>query len=779
MTLAAESSIQVEPVTKKTENEFRKKGLALRELVLQRAQSEHLLSALCPLDDILIEPHLMGKPYPLPPDAAEEQIPLSYSLIPYTPDLPHISSRLPFQSVPVVDAVNSAKHMAILAPGGHGKSVALAALASRYARNRVYCNRDYTRFPFYFHAADISTSNEQDPLITLADIVSTTYTQDTRFIRSLITQTFDAQEAILLVDGLDELDLITYERATAFLIKIKQAVPAIPIITTLSPANISILPEAGFALAGLSFWKPSDYQDWLDRWIKVWKTCADPHSGDKESILHLPDVVLRWLPDPVSQPPLEWSLMVWGFCSNDLSGQSLSELVLAYMNRVTAGCLDIEKWSQAARKMIGMGKITCDSRSITSTFNQKIKPAEPNTSSGSESSLQNSSQYLGILQNNGLLKGSTSGEFRFIHYFIPGFLAGLSSTENQECFAMQFPHWELKSLADGLCAIRNNDQDWLSTILKPIDTVFYFPTFLPSLVSLQSFPSQWKGEVFKHILSTITRKDLPLSMRCRLIPFFWKEKPAHSEKLFQSLLANPSSEVRRIALIGLVPYTKSQQVIDSLKPLLSDPDPAVRLTAMAAYSSSPLLSSLEFLMDTLIAGTEVERLYAAECLANRPHDGYSVLKETLQVEDLLIKRAGVFGLSQVREDWSQDLLSSTSILDGEWLVKNAASQALEVNTHPLLYLPVPQVHPSQAAWLIEFAGRQGRGIPAGSIPVELLMQAASSQDTAIVHQALEYLAYFRENGIQQLLQNCSLNENFRIQDHAGLLMVFNKLRGVN
>jgi len=145
--------------------------------------------------------------------------------------------------------------------------------------------------------------------------------------------------------------------------------------------------------------------------------------------------------------------------------------------------------------MIGMGKITCDSKSITSTFNQKIKPAEPNTSSGSESSLQNSSQYLGILQNNGLLKGTTSGEFRFIHYFIPGFLAGLSSNENQECFAMQFPHWELKSLADGLCAIRNNDQDWLSTILKPIDhgVLFSYLSPIPGEPAILSLTVEGRG----------------------------------------------------------------------------------------------------------------------------------------------------------------------------------------------------------------------------------------------------------------------------------------------
>ncbi len=768
-------------MTKKSEIEFRKRCFALRELTLHRAQSEHLLAALCPLNDILIEPHLMGKPYPLPSDISEEQIPISYSLAPYSPDFPQLSSLLPFQSVDMADAVNSATHLAILAPGGHGKSAALAALASRFARNRNHANREYTLFPFYFHASDINFSNEQDPLISLADTISAVYpTQDARFILSLIKQSFDAHEAILLVDGMDELDLSRYKKAAAFLIKIKNAYPSIPIVTTLSPANISILPEHGFALAGLAFWKPADYQEWLEKWKAVWEIFSSLVADNQESILRLPELVLRWLPDPVIQTPLEWTLLVWGYCSNDLSGQSLPELILAYMNRSTAGYLDLEKWSQTARKMIDAGKITCDSRSISTTFNSKIRPSEKDNAPGIENALQNSSQYLEMLQNNGLLKSTANGEFRFVHSFIPGFLAGLSDSGRQDLYDMSFPQWEPRTLANGMSAVRNNDQEWLRAVLKPAaDMVFYFPAILSSLVSLQSFPAQWKGEVFKQLLSLISNQELPLSLRYRLLPFFWKEKPAHSLKLFQSLLSNPSSDVRRIALLGMAPYCKLQSVTDILKPLLTDPEPAARLTAIAAYSSSSLPSSLEFLMDTLIAGTERERMFAAECLAFRPQDGYSVLKETLQVEDLLIKRAGVFGLSQVKEDWSQDLLRSTSILDSEWLVKNAASQALEVNTHPLLFLPVPQIHPSQAPWLIEFAGRQGRGIPAGSIPVELLMQAAESQNSVYVHQALEYLAHIRENGIKQLLQTCSMNNNFLIQDHAVLLLVFNKLRGVD
>ena len=489
---------------------------------------------------------------------------------------------------------------------------------------------------------------------------------------------------------------------------------------------------------------------------------------------------MQWLPEPLIHTPLEWTLLVWGYFSHDLDGQSLPELLNAYLSRVTGNHFDLAKWAVITGKMVDAGKITLDSRLVQNTFNPKYKPAgqsSPVNSPDAINSPQNSSEYANQLQNFGLLKRSPKGQIRFIHPFIPAYLASFGEISTTNYQPLHYPQWEMKSLAAGLNAIRTGNLEWLGKVLKPVGPAFLYPCEFATLFNLQSVPAEWKNELLKHLNNIINRKDLAISLRLRLLPFFWKEKPSHTIKFFQYLINNSSIDIRRIALLGLVPYTKSPQVLDIIKPILVDPDVSVRLTAMIVFSASPLASSLDLLMDTLISGSEIERFCAAECLAYRPDDGHSVLKETLQVEDLMIKRAGVFGLSQVREEWSETLLRNTTILDGEWLVKNAASQALEINTHPELYLPVNQITPSQSPWLIEFASKLGRGIPAGSFPMELLMQAAASSDLAHVHNALEYLSSVHDNSLQQLLQDCTLNENFRIQDHAAFLMLLGKLRG--
>lgn len=764
----------------KAEANNRKKTTSLRELILYRAQSEHLLSALCPLDEILIEPRLMGKPYPMPEEVAEEQIPLTYSLVPYTPDLPQLSSRLPAQTVSIIDAIASARHIAILAPGGHGKSVALAALASRFARNETHAGRSYTGFPFYLHATDLTINNDQDILETLAAALIAAYpTQELKFIRNLIVQKVEDQEAILIVDGLDDLDPSAFQVVAAYLSKFKKLKPSIPIITTLSPSNISILPETGFALMGLAFWKSGDYKEWLNKWNTVWSDRIDTTSEQSDSIIRPSELITEWLPEPLVHTPLEWTLLVWGYFSHDLTGQSLPELMNSYLFRVTEGQFNLEKWAQFARKMVESGRITLESRWIQSTFDPKLKPVgQSDPVNSSTSSLpQSSTEYITRLQNFGLLKNAGKGEYRFIHSFISGYLAGFSDFQISDYQPLHFPQWELKSFAIGMNAVRTSNQEWLNKVIESDEPAFYYPCEYAILFNLQSITSEWKNEVLKQLNSIITRKDIAFSLRVRLLPIFWKGKPAQTIKYFQYLLTTSTQDIQRIALLGLAPYTKLQPVLDIIKPFLSDSDTSVKLTALIVFSTSTLASSLDLLMDTLISGSEVERFCAAECLAYRPDDGYSVLKETLQVEDLLIKRAGVFGLSQVREEWSEDLLRSTTILDGEWLVKNAAAQALEVITHPQLFLPSKQVPPSQSPWLIKFASKLGRGIPAGSFPMELLMQAAASSEPTYVHNALEYLSHVQDSSLQQLLQKCILNENFRIQDHASYLMLLNRLRG--
>ena len=79
------------------------------------------------------------------------------------------------------------------------------------------------------------------------------------------------------------------------------------------------------------------------------------------------------------------------------------------------------------------------------------------------------------------------------------------------------------------------------------------------------------------------------------------------------------------------------------------------------------------------------------------------------------------------------------IEDGQWVVRNAAAQAVEASQKPtrLIHKPLPM--PAQNPWLVAYAARQGIGIPANSPAIELLLTALKTGNEEQQLAAMEYL----------------------------------------
>ncbi len=354
---------------------------ALCNAVLQRAQSEHLLSALCRLDDILIEPQLTGVPYPYPEEISFEQIPFTYSLVPYAPDMPQLSARLPQQRFAVLEAINSIKHLAILAPAGFGKSVTLAMLASRFARQENAEEGQYTLYPLYLHVLElIECINEKEQardngIDTISAAIAIAYPGiDETALHEHLISSIHENNAILLLDGMDELSLSAHEKLATWLNGLKKAQPGLPIVITLSPSNISMILESGFALMGLAGWRWEAYQEWLKKWNNVWKYSQSVHlqNPEEDSPVQI-ELIQKWLPEPGMRNPLEWTLQVWGAYSGDLTGRTFPEIILAYLQRVTAASFDLEKWATLASELVIADTTVLTSKMIGVAFSNYQK----------------------------------------------------------------------------------------------------------------------------------------------------------------------------------------------------------------------------------------------------------------------------------------------------------------------------------------------------------------------------------------------------------------------
>ncbi len=109
------------------------------------------------------------------------------------------------------------------------------------------------------------------------------------------------------------------------------------------------------------------------------------------------------------------------------------------------------------------------------------------------------------------------------------------------------------------------------------------------------------------------------------------------------------------------------------------------------------------------------------------------------MEDLLVRRAVIFGLMRIKEDWVIKLLEKMQIEDSQWVVRTAATEALDELRKPSPYKiqPVPELENSP--WLIAFAGKMGLGVIPGKVALDLMINVLERGDEPERLDALEFM----------------------------------------
>jgi hypothetical protein len=153
-------------------------------------------------------------------------------------------------------------------------------------------------------------------------------------------------------------------------------------------------------------------------------------------------------------------------------------------------------------------------------------------------------------------------------------------------------------------------------------------------------------------------------------------------------------------------------------------------------------------------------------MANDPGEGHAILKEGATLADIMLRRAVVHGLAHVEEPWAAEILQHMQVEDDQWAVRNLASQYLEQMAHPSSRVPQKLKPPSEAAWLIEFAGKQGKGIPRGSPATDILLNAFKSGNTEERLAALPYLKRIGDEGVLGAFYNAVYGDDPEVREAA-------------
>lgn len=766
----------------------------LRKEAVRQAQRKHLAASLFSLDEVLIEPRLIA---PLPivePGTTPPPQPVAGQIVPYTPDWPELATPLGVPTITLAEALQNGSHIVVTGQPGSGKTVALAHLAALIGRQDPAAGNLQNKIPFLIHILDLDTTlvDGQDPIENLSRAITSQSSliwqpQVSKLLKILFSN--NARNSILFVDGLDELHSEAFDAAAAYLKALLSAHPNLQVVVTASPNYLGSLTQAGFYPLGIAAWTRTQRKVFTQRWADLWTAHLSDllkKQPEQQEILAAADfdplLMTGWLEKETSfATPLEWTLRVWGAFSGDLAGNNLFGMLDSHIVRYLPSpalapalerlaqnmvknhsiAIDVTEAAQILDRARGTGLASVmDDASRTDIPGDDESAAEPNPSAQrqqvklpqSAAPAANGSEILKSLINGGILIEHSRGQIRFASPVFAGYLAGMNIPADDAAQIAEStahgPEWPIHTQVLQTASACNDDTEWIYSLIDAPEAPLY-RNLLIAARWLREAPAglEWRTKLMRSMVGLIISEAVPVGTRARLIAAFLRSGDPSTPKLLKQLMISPSPSVRKLALMACGAYGSSQ-LIQDISGLLSDSVPQVRYAACLALSAIPGDASLKALVEILLHGEEEMRQAAAEALARNEPDGHEILREAAGLEeDLLTRRAAVFGLLQVHQDWARKLLEKVAVEDGQWVVRNAAAEALQRFQEEWRSIPAPQPPPAESPWLITFASKLGKAIAPDQPAVDILLLALKSGSVDEQIGALQYLRETPDEGV--------------------------------
>jgi hypothetical protein len=792
-------SPQIRATFKKKYQEFRDRNfagveVALRQEALKRAQHSHLAAQLFSLDEIIIQPKLIAPPPMIDPGLEQQFDGSPSTAFPFLPDWPELSSQYNIDFLSLSEALQSGANLVVVAPAGAGKTVALAHLATCMARKDPTLGVILDRIPIFLHVQEILSQHSLDeagPVATITHVLTphVPILEQGR-VPSFIKSSFSSGRFLLLLDGLDELSPAEMKSAVNLIRMLLNENPQLRIVTTSSTTHPDGLLALGFLPVGLAAWNRDERNRFIKNWGHTWNDCISPEIKKKSTIEMVDPVFIKnWVsPDQIHLTPFEWTLMLWTIYAGEGGEITPQGVVEAYVSRCLPEPALRQLMEKLAVEMIKSQKSSLNEDDIEGFISRSsvtqvhlFDPAETSkeTSPAAGSARPRSeptaihSQSTGVLTGTGLMLGYSGRTLRFSHPIIAAYLAASScpELEIQEWLTAR-NLWETGLLMVGYFLAKYPGQiglpnDWI----QGSPPFFLLPLAASRWLKFMPTTHPLRARIMKRMLDGLLEHGVLSAVRMRFISALVSSKDPSLGVLFKQLLSSPEEGIRMAACLaaGIVHDPKNLLQIAAL---LNDPDGDVRRNACFALGILRDQEAQEILVECLSADDEILRETSAISLAADPVNGYSILQESVKSENLLIRRSAVFGLVKINESWAKELLEQIAVQDGQWVVRNAASQALDLRQKPNVHIPRPLTPQSETPWLFNFASKLGQGIPPGDPAVEILLQALASGSVEEKLAALDYLRLIPEEKVILAISSAAVTAPHPVDDAAQLALWF-------
>ena len=332
-------------------------------------------------------------------------------------------------------------------------------------------------------------------------------------------------------------------------------------------------------------------------------------------------------------------------------------------------------------------------------------------------------RLLPELVKTDLLIYRPNSKIGFANPVVNGYLTakGLANQGGAQQLSSQ-PNWSGKTLATDYLAAKSDIEPLIGNLLEKDKN----DPMKRGLLSMANWPryapkgANWLSPILRVMADTLQQDSLPLSLRSKILAAMAFSGETQIGTLFRQMLKSEKHSVRWLGALGcgLIRDKKSVDQLGLL--LIYDNSVFINRAASLALVVINTNKSLELLTRALLEGNEEVRRAAAEGLARHPTEGFPVLRDGATVEDILVRRAVVYGLVIVNEPWAIELLEKMQLEDDQWVIRNAATQGLEDIKSISVSVPTPQTEIHETPWLLKFASEKGMGVSPGQAGWDML-----------------------------------------------------------
>jgi HEAT repeat protein len=697
--------------------------------------------------------------------------------VPYLPDISTVGGRFFVKTLTIPQAMAEGENLLLIGQPGSGKSFSINLLTHWIAQRNPKAGHLNKLIPISVHVADLELPAKKDRVAevlykALSDQVSILV--ENRLL-DFYKASLQAKICLVMVDGLDELPAEDQKPVIEYLQALQKVYPGNRYIIAAGAENISSMAALDLFPIALAGWTPKMQKEFVHRWSDLWTEHITSQSwAGALPKIYDSTILNRWiLEDAGFDTPFYLMMRTWAAYAGDARGPGNVNAIEAYLLRMTDGKqnergameqlalqITLTQTPILTRRAAGsyvaaFEEDEVEEEVVVSTTAKGTGPlededldalldeldeldmeldAEAESLAVSEEeeeepesvddvSKREVRRMLPNLADARVLVFQPSNKVSFIHPIFCGYLAAaaLARQHTPSALAAQ-KDWVGKTLAESFLSSQAID---LSTLIANKAQAAQSEPLKQSLIQTSSWlqnsskTAGWRPTLLRSLAAAMQQENHPLGIRVRILSGLAASGEPTVGKLFKQMLQSPKHSVRWLGALGCG-MIKDQGAVLDLGNLLYDQSIFVSRAACLSLVTIGTTRALEMITTALLEANEEVRRAAAEALSLHPEEGYAVLKEGVSLDDVLVRRAVVFGLARVEEPWARETLEQVVVEDDEWLVRNAALQIVEETktSGPLVPKPIPPIH--ELPWLISFATERGIGVSPGQAAWDML-----------------------------------------------------------